>query len=112
MEEILDAAEPACVAADPFNEAGRICVNSPFGIGPGAGLFQQPGRDRFVGRRVGSGKDDAFPCIRGPGTLRILGHDAGLGLCPLNVNGNSCGRGARITRAVGRKGPCAVFEIL
>ena len=74
MEEILDSAEPACVAADPFNEAGRICVNSPFGIGPGAGLFQQPGRDRLVGRRVGSGKDDAFPCIRGPGTFRILGH--------------------------------------
>ena len=66
--------EPACIAADPFNEAGRICVNSPFGIGPDAGLFQQPNRDRLVGRRVGSGKDDAFPCIRGPGTLRILGH--------------------------------------
>jgi hypothetical protein len=81
MEEILDAAEPAGVAADALDEAGGICVNSSFGIGPGAGLIQQPGRDRFIRRRVGSSKDDAFPRIRRRGTLRIWGHDgSGLGL--------------------------------
>ena len=33
MEKILDAAEPACVAADPLDQAARICIDSRLRLG-------------------------------------------------------------------------------
>jgi hypothetical protein len=91
MEEIFDSAEPPGIAADALDEAGRICVNSPFAIGVPAGLIQQPGRDRLVGRRVGSLEGDAVSCIRSPGAVRIWDHDGSdldcviCGLTPVHV---------------------------
>ena len=70
MEEVLDPAEPAGFGPDARDEAGRMRVNSPLGVGRAGRLSEQRGRQRLVGRRVGRREDD----------------------CGINLNSGSCRR--------------------
>ena len=95
---------PACARMPSIRRVAQASIRRSASV-PALACCQQPGRDRLVGRRIGRAKRRTLSLAsRGPGTLRMLGSCAGLGLCPLNVNGSSCGRGARIMRAVGRSG--------
>ena len=71
MEEVLDSAEPTGLGANAFDKAGCIRVDSPLGVRRAPRLIQQRGRERLVGRRVGSTECASGACIRGAGHLRI-----------------------------------------
>ncbi len=98
MEEVLDPAEPAGFGPDARDEAGRMRVNSPLGVGRAGRLSEQRGRQRLVGRRVGRREDDSCAGIRGAGDFRIWNHDRSQArlvparACGVNLNSGSCRR--------------------
>src|SRR6516225_7579123 len=75
VQEILDAAESPGPGPDPLDETPCIRVDSPFGVADAGGLTEQSGRDRLVGRRIGSAEEGCCVCIRGQGYRRIWDHD-------------------------------------